>query len=421
MTEFEAIFVDDCSADGTSELLRQATVCDERYRLYRNEERRGAAYSRNRGIELSRAPYILCLDADDCFEPDLLEQITDAAYAYDADAVMLERNDFYQVDLGAIKRERHQYEDEKQLLAKQPFSIKDQSIDFLLRYKTSTWNRMIKRQLLDEYQIRFQDIKNSNDVFYALFSFFAAEKIVHTRDFVSLYHRRVHNEPHRISNSRDPMCAYEALLAVHDSLVTYDLWKTYCVYFWIFALDSMENQLFVCKDRTRQKEVYDYLGETGLYRLGVERDEAYRKLPQAYQKQFRKFLEIPYVYKCFQQAMSLEALCEMKQKRLKELAERKRGERIALWGAGRQAPVFLRVYKEQGGAVACVIDIDESKQGRQIEGVEIVAFEKVWDKLDMIIIANRNYDAEIQRQVRQRSDRIQLQSLEELLYMNEEE
>lgn len=82
---------------------------------------------------------------------------------------------------------------------------------------------MIRKLILDKYQIWFQNLPSSNDVFYTLFSTFAAERIVHTKEFVNLFYRRIHNEPQWISSSGDPMFAYEALLAVHDHLIKYNL------------------------------------------------------------------------------------------------------------------------------------------------------------------------------------------------------
>ena len=104
MKDYEVIFVDDCSSDRTKDMLRKFVLSDKRYQYFRNDIRQGAAYSRNRGIELSKAPYVLCLDADDRFEDDLLEQVTNVAYTYNADMVMLERGDFCGFDSHTMKR-----------------------------------------------------------------------------------------------------------------------------------------------------------------------------------------------------------------------------------------------------------------------------------------------------------------------------
>lgn len=414
--EYEAIFIDDNSSDQTGILLREAVAKDKRFSYYCNETRQGAAYSRNRGIELSHAPYVLCLDADDRFEPDLLEQVTDAAYIYDADMVMLERGDFKGFDLHTIRRTQKMFEDEKSLLSKQVFSVIDQPIDFLLRCENGTCDRVVRRDLLDRYQIRFQNLKNSNDVFYTVFSTLAAERIVHTDTFDYLYHRRVHSESDRISNQRDPMCAFQALLAIHDNLIKFDLWETYCVYFWIFALDSLEKQLFVCKNFEWQKQVYKFVQEEGLYQLGIKNDTNYVRLPREVQEQYSKFLVMPYEKKCFNKSMIMEALSNLYSFKLLALAESMKDKQLGFWGAGRITPIFIESYKQQGGIINFVIDNDGRKQGDAVEEVEIVAFEDVYDKLDAIIISNRHFYNPISEQILGKSQEIEILSLEEIIY-----
>lgn len=416
MQDYEAIFVDDCSTDETPTMLEEAVSKDKRFHYYRNENRQGAANSRNSGIEVSHAPYILCLDADDRFEYDLLEQVTDAAYANDADMVMLERGDFNGFDASTIKRGRYLFKDEEQLFALNVFSLEDQPIDFLLRCENGTCDRMIRKELLDKYQIRFQNLKNSNDVFYTVFSTFCAKRIVHTNTKDNLYHRRVHSEPGRISNSRDPMCAIQALLQIHDTLIKYELWEKNCIYFWVFALDSLEKQLFVCKDENRQREVYDYLQNEGLELLGVENDKKYILLPQPLKEQYAKFKDWSYEEKCFQKSMTLEAMCKLYSYKLKNLAEKYRGKCFAFWGAGRLTSIFVNEYKNQGGSFKYIIDNDIKKHGMDLENTPIVSYEEVCNDIDVILVSNRRYYSAIETQIRSKSEIIEILSLEEIIY-----
>lgn len=416
MKEFEVIFVDDCSSDNTPMRLQDAVTGNDTYHYYRNEQKRGAAYSRNRGIELSQAPYILCLDADDRYEYDLLEQVTRAAYENDADMVMLERNDFYGTDLSTIERTRCLLEDEKKLYQKVVFSVKEQPVDFLLRCKNGTCDRMIRREVLEQYQIRFQDLQNSNDVFYVLFATFCAKKIVHTATYDDLYHRRVHAEPGRISNYRDPMCAFEALLAVRNSLLKYQLWNEYCIPFWIFALDSLEKQLFVCRDEERKKEVYEYLQREGLSQLGIRMDEQFTDLPEEFQMQYKKILECPFEENCFQKSMTMEALCHFYSWKLTRLAQTMKNKKLAFWGAGRVTNVFIDAYREHEGEICYIIDNDLKKQGNKIADCTVVAWKDKSAEIDAVIISNRNYYNAIREQILQEKPEVDIFSLEEIIY-----
>jgi glycosyltransferase involved in cell wall biosynthesis len=60
---FEAIFVDDASTDGTASLLE--SIGDDRFKIIRNEKNSKIIYSRNRAISAATGSYIAVTDQDD--------------------------------------------------------------------------------------------------------------------------------------------------------------------------------------------------------------------------------------------------------------------------------------------------------------------------------------------------------------------
>ncbi|MBS7788110.1 glycosyltransferase family 2 protein [Flavobacterium sp. CYK-55] len=69
---FELILVNDGSTDDSEQIIHRFSDARIRYYLKKNE---GASSARNYGIELSTAPYIAFLDADDYWYPDFLSQM----------------------------------------------------------------------------------------------------------------------------------------------------------------------------------------------------------------------------------------------------------------------------------------------------------------------------------------------------------
>ena len=69
---WEWIVTDDCSCDGTYELLRLSKE-DSRINVNRNAVNSGAAVSRNNSIRLAKGRFIAFLDADDLWEPNKLD------------------------------------------------------------------------------------------------------------------------------------------------------------------------------------------------------------------------------------------------------------------------------------------------------------------------------------------------------------
>ena len=87
----EIICVDDGSDDSSLDILKDYKARDERISVYyQTKESDGAAFARNLGLEKSTGDYLLFLDADDMFEPTLIENSLCRAQETAADIVMFD-------------------------------------------------------------------------------------------------------------------------------------------------------------------------------------------------------------------------------------------------------------------------------------------------------------------------------------------
>lgn len=73
-SNLEIIVIDDCSKDGTVQIVQKLAQEDDRVRLIQNETNLGAANSRNKGMDCSRGAYVALLDSDDIWYPEKLEK-----------------------------------------------------------------------------------------------------------------------------------------------------------------------------------------------------------------------------------------------------------------------------------------------------------------------------------------------------------
>ncbi len=72
-SDYELMVIDNGSTDESSDIV--AKYSDPRLRIHRIEENAGVSNARNKGVELTSAPYITFLDADDWWEPSFLEEM----------------------------------------------------------------------------------------------------------------------------------------------------------------------------------------------------------------------------------------------------------------------------------------------------------------------------------------------------------
>lgn len=83
--DFELLIIDDCSTDGTADIIKRYAAQDARIVYMKNPQNQGVARTRNVGIAASRGEYIALLDSDDLWTQDKLEKQLAMAKATDAD------------------------------------------------------------------------------------------------------------------------------------------------------------------------------------------------------------------------------------------------------------------------------------------------------------------------------------------------
>ena len=74
LKEIEIICINDGSTDSSGEILAQFSKKDNRIKVL-NQKNKGAGPARNKGILKASGEYLICLDSDDFFAPQMLEQM----------------------------------------------------------------------------------------------------------------------------------------------------------------------------------------------------------------------------------------------------------------------------------------------------------------------------------------------------------
>lgn len=72
--DLELLVVDDCSTDGTYDILQECAAKDARLQLLRNKCNQGCAPSRNRALAACSGSFVAFIDSDDVWQPQKLEQ-----------------------------------------------------------------------------------------------------------------------------------------------------------------------------------------------------------------------------------------------------------------------------------------------------------------------------------------------------------
>jgi len=73
-TNWEWLVTDDCSFDGTLEVLKELSIKDSRVKYFKNSVNSGAAVSRNNSIKNATGDFLAFIDSDDLWLPKKLEE-----------------------------------------------------------------------------------------------------------------------------------------------------------------------------------------------------------------------------------------------------------------------------------------------------------------------------------------------------------
>ena len=175
---FEAIFVDDCSKDATTEILKDLVSRDSRFHWVRHEQNQGCGAARNTGIKRATGEYVICLDADDNYYSDLLENMVSALVSTDADiavcnSVVVNAKTGEKRHFGQWRRLQERMSDDI-MVVDHPCKCED--IASLIDYVA--WSKMFRRTFFVEKALWFPNLKYYEDIPFSFLSCLLASRLV---------------------------------------------------------------------------------------------------------------------------------------------------------------------------------------------------------------------------------------------------
>lgn len=149
MDDIEFIFVNDCTPDGSMEVLRKVIadypLLSHKIKTIHHKRNQGSATVRNTGMEAATGEYVICCDSDDYVEPTMYEEMYAAAKAAEADVVGCDIVHEY-VSHAVVFR---------QPLPDNPIECVRHMLQGVLH--CGTCNKLVRRELYLQHDIHFPD------------------------------------------------------------------------------------------------------------------------------------------------------------------------------------------------------------------------------------------------------------------------
>lgn len=202
LQDVEYLFIDDGSADGSVKYLEEACAENPGFKLM-TQNHQSVSAARNLGLEQAEGEYVLFCDSDDILPGRALEFLYREAKLHDADIVVGKIEEF------SIRR-KHIYPQTANLARK---SLID-PLDTEFIYSLTLCNKLIRKKMIDENEIRFTDHKMGEDAIFTQNCLGAAGLVVGSNNLVYRYRQR---EFYETSSATDRVDIY-TVKSHYDSL-----------------------------------------------------------------------------------------------------------------------------------------------------------------------------------------------------------
>ena len=283
----EVICVDDGSTDGSGEILRRMAEADSRIRVCATENR-GAGAARNEGLKHARGEYLAFLDADDFFEPDMLDKAWNAAKTSGLDLIVFPGDNYDEETRAFTPLQNCQ---QRLLPRKKPFAGKDVKRDLFRLFIGWTWDKLFRTEWIRQTGLAFAEIRSSNDLSFT----FGAAAAAGRTDWLGgppLAHHRQHGGSISVSREKTWDCFYHALKALKENLEKLGLYErferdygNYCLHFSLWQMLTV--------DETAGEKMYRKLTEEWFEEFGLtDRPAGWFYDPREYEM-MQRMREVP--------------------------------------------------------------------------------------------------------------------------------
>lgn len=265
MRDIEIICVDDGSTDGSLRILQDYVERDSRIKLL-VQDNQGAGVARNYGLREAKGQYLSFLDADDFFEPEMLEEAHHGIEQYKADFVVFGSDQYYMDSKEFIRnpwvlrmRDIPPY---------MPFTHRELTDNIFKTFVGWAWDKLYRRSFVEHHHLWFQEQRTTNDMLFVFSALVLAKKIA-VVDKVLAHQRRGSGSSLSVTREKSWYCFFDALLALRSRLqeerVYWELEQDYINYALHFSLWNLKT----LAEPTR-KMLYEKLCNEWFAALGID-------------------------------------------------------------------------------------------------------------------------------------------------------
>ena len=196
LKDIEVICINDCSPDGSLNILQEYAKKDERLKVISLKENAGGSHARNLGIEHAKGKYIGFTDSDDWVDLNFYEKLYQKAEAENFDVVK-----------AALK---NVFDDGKEIFSNLNLAIEDNKFNFTYEFTTAIY----RKDFILKHGLRFpENVRTFEDPLFSLNILLKNPKLALMNDVFYYYYVRNDSKTKTFRGDQiESFCASVALM-----------------------------------------------------------------------------------------------------------------------------------------------------------------------------------------------------------------
>lgn len=251
--ELEIFCIDDCSEDGSNDVLNEYASKDNRIQIIKLNENHGQAYARNIGLNKSNGKFVYFMDADDFLMSDnALSSLLEKMEKEEVDCLMFDAKNVYESEETRRRYDNWTYLTERAeegCYTGMDYFCKILQNDVLL---LTVWRQFWKRKYLIDNHLEFREKTSPHeDLIFWLESMLGASVYYWKRMFYAYRVRDDSSSMKRYDRKRlfaHFYCYYYGKRTIENKKIEYKYLKAIDYWFWRIYREIDENRISVIKN-----------------------------------------------------------------------------------------------------------------------------------------------------------------------------
>lgn len=402
LRETEIICVNDGSTDDSLKILQDYAKKDSRIKVL-SQVNQYAGVARNNGMKHASGKYLSFLDADDCFEPDMLEKVYQRAEEKQADIVIC-RSLRYDVRTKRTFAPDYSFADSF-FYDKEVFSGESLKHAGVFQITNGwAWDKLFRSDFVHECGYEFSSFRSSEDGFFAYMLTARAKRISYMDD-IMIIHRI--NESNSLSNTKEEnwLNGFKMLLLIREELIRQNLYDIYEQSFLNRVVSLLAWYLDSMNSFEAYKNCYIYMQKSLEPQVEVLKHAKEYYFQEEFYHWYQKIITLPldeYLYLENEKRLdSIRMLNEAIGRQREALAEKnwvfpyhlmEKDKTVVLYGAGKLGQAYYSQLADSGFCRELIwVDKQYDKYaGAAVQNPEIIARKE----FDYVFIAVKNKEAQ---------------------------